>query len=238
MLQVVQYVDYFTGDTEMRFMLDTSVSALGLSVCVLKVSELTVKKTSSIVEKKKKEITRLVRNKTDLKETSSNPHLLGYCELYERVGAGKEKLISSCEGLINLIIKNGRLPTINTVVDLYNCVSALHCVTIGAHDAEKIEGDLRVVITSGEERFIPLGTDKEVKVRPGEYAYMDDKDILCRLDVRQCEKTKVSTDTKEVIIVANSNPRMPPDSLLKACLHVCQLMETLLGAEAEIMEVK
>ena len=222
----------------MKFTLDTSVIALGLSVCVLKVSELTVKKRTSVVEKKKKELTLLVKNQSDVKEISSNPHLLGYCELYERVGAGKEKLISSCERLINLIHKNGRLPTINTVVDLYNCLSALHCVTIGAHDADRIQGDLRVIITSGEERFIPLGTNKEVSVRPGEYAYMDDEDILCRLDVRQCEKTKVTTDTREAIIFANSNPRMSADSLLKACLHVCQLMETLLGAEAEIMEVK
>ncbi len=139
----------------MKFTLDTSVSALGLSVCVLKVSKLTVKKRTSLVEKKKKELTLLVKNQSDLKETPPNPHLLGYCELYERVGAGEEKLISSCESLINLINKNGRLPTINTVVDVYNCLSALHCVTIGAHDADKIQGDLRVIITSGEERFIP-----------------------------------------------------------------------------------
>ncbi len=220
----------------MKFMLDTSVSALGLSVCVVRLSALTVEKTNDAVNDKKNEITTIIKTRTYPNAMPSHPHLLGYCDLYERLGAGKEKLVSSCERLIDLISKRGTLPTINTVVDLYNCVSALHLVTIGAHDADRIEGDLRVVTTSGNERFIPLGATKETKVRPGEYAYMDDNDVLCRLDVRQCDKTKITADTREVIVVANSNPRMSDDSLLKACSHVCEVIRDILGAEAEILD--
>lgn len=222
----------------MNFTLDPAVSELGLSVCVVKLSGLKVEKTNNPVKKKKKEATRLIKERTDISRLSLEPHLLGYCKLYKRVGAEKEKLVPSCKKLIDMIFQRGTLPTINTVVDLYNCVSALHLVTIGAHDADKIEGALRVSITSGNEKFIPLGASKEMKVRPGEYAYMDDKEILCRLDIRQCDKTKVTTDTKEVIVFVNSNPRMSDGSLMKACSHVCELMRTLLDAEAEIIEFK
>lgn len=219
----------------MNFSVDTSVSELGISFCVIKVSGLNVKKTNNPVQRKRKEIISQVKKRIEQSDLTNNPFLLGYREIYQRLGAGNRILVSSCETLLNMIRKNGSLPTINTVVDLYNCISALRLVTIGAHDADKIEGDLRVITTFGSEKFLPLGADKEEKLPPGEFAYNDDKEVLCRMDIRQCDKSKVTLDTKEVIVFANSNPRMPDEVLLKACEHVCELMKTILDADAKII---
>lgn len=207
-----------------------------MSFCVVKLSGLTVERSNSQVKHKVKQITTAVKRRVDIERLSGTGRMVGYRELYEKVGAGDEGLVSSCETLINLIFKRGSLPCINTVVDLYNCVSVGHGVTIGAHDAAKIEGDLRVGVTTGQERFVPLGSDSAIAVRAGEYAYMDEKDILCRLDVRQGDKTKITAETTEAIVFANSNPRMSDDCLLKACLHVCEIVEGVLGAQAEVIE--
>ena len=219
----------------MDFSVDKSISDMGISFCVIKVSGLTVKKTNNPVRKKRKEIIGKVKSQIDQASFSDLPHLSGYREIYKRLGANNASLVSSCETLLNMIFKNGSLPTINTLVDLYNCVSVLHLVTIGAHDADKIEGDLHVITTSGNEKFLPLGADEEERINPGEFAYTDDKKVLCRLDIRQSEKTKVTTQTKEAIIFANSNPLISDNTLLKACSHVCELLETVLAAKATII---
>ncbi len=219
----------------MNFSVDTSVSKLGISFCVIKVSGLTVRKTNNPVRKKCKEIISLIKNRIDQSDPTDDPFLVGYREIYQRLGAGNGTLVSSCETLLNMVRKNGSLPKINTLVDLYNCVSALHLVTVGAHDADKIDGDLHVITTCGKEFFLPLGAEKEEKLPLGEFAYTDDKKVLCRMDIRQCDKSKVTTQTKEAIVFANSNPRISDEVLLKACNHVCKLVRTILNAEAKIV---
>ncbi len=222
----------------MNFSVDKSVSELDISFCVIKVSGLTVKKTNNPVRRKRKEIISLIKNRFDRSDLTDEPFLLGYREIYQRLGAGNGTLVSSCETLLNMIRKNGSLPTINTLVDLYNCVSALHLVTIGAHDADKVDGDLHVITTCGKENFLPLKAKNQEELPAGEFAYTDDKEVLCRMDIRQCDKSKVTTQTKEAIVFANSNPRMSDEVLLKACEHVCQLVRTILNAEAKIVAFK
>lgn len=220
----------------MNVSVETTVSEMGITLCVIRLSGLSVSKTSPAVEAKKKEIALMIKGKWRPEMVAIEPHVQGYCALYEKVGANKEKLVPSCHALVKMVLKKGYFPTINTVVDVYNCVSASHLVDIGAHDAARIEGDLRIGITTGNERFVPLGMDEERRVKPGEYAYMDDTDILCRMDVRQADKTKLNEATKDALIVANSNLQMTDDALLKACQNVCELAEGLLGAKAEIID--
>ena len=81
-------------------------------------------------------------------------------------------------------------------------------------------------------------TQKPEKLPPGEFAYIDDQEVLCRMDIRQCDKSKVTTQTTEAIVFANSNPKMPDEVLLKACEHVCELIKTTLNAEANIIAFK
>ena len=223
--------------TMVKGSVDARVKALGVSVCFARLTGFQVENKNDKVRTLKREIAAAIKDRWDDRRLASEPRLAGYRDLYDRVGAGAEKIVPSCEGLIRTVKRTGGFPTINSIVDLYCCVSALHLVTMGAHDASRIEGELRVSITTGRERFIPLGSHLESAVRPGEYAYMDDRDILCRLDVKQCNKTKITLATSEVILVANSHEHIPIEDLRSACEHLCEIARRLLGAEAEILAV-
>ncbi len=221
----------------MEFQVESGVKDLGLSVCFARINGLHVEAKHPEINKKKKAAARKIKAEWATDSICKAPHVQGYRALYEKVGAGEEKLVPSCEALVRMVLKSGTLPTINTLVDLYNCMSAAHLVNIGAHDVSKITGNLRVGITTGMERSVPLGSRRRVEVRRGEYAYMDDTDILCRLDMRQCDKTKILFDTKEVILVSNNNGQISEESLVRACEDVCESARSLLGAEAEIVAV-
>jgi DNA/RNA-binding domain of Phe-tRNA-synthetase-like protein len=198
---------------------------------------LRLRKQSPEVRRMKREVAREIQARWTVESLAQTAPIQGYRALYERVGAGAENLTPSCEVLIQTVLRSGHLPTINTLVDLYNGVSASRLVTIGAHDASRIVGDIRVGITTGRERFVPLGNSDPVPVRPGEYAYFDDSDVLCRLDVRQCDKTKLLLETTDAILVANNNAAVSEGALVGACEEVCRLARDLLGAEAEVVSV-
>jgi DNA/RNA-binding domain of Phe-tRNA-synthetase-like protein len=164
-------------------------------------------------------------------QASDNQILKGYKELYGKIGI---KATPPAEQLIALIKKNGRLPNINTVVDCYNLVSAETFLSIGAHDTAHIRGDIIFRITNGSEKYTPLGEDKPVKVSAGEYACMDDEKILCRMDIRQCDETKITKETKKFMIYVQGNKYTEIDYLKKTLERACELIKEICGGNYEI----
>jgi DNA/RNA-binding domain of Phe-tRNA-synthetase-like protein len=104
---------------------------------------------------------------------------------------------------------------IQPIVDVYNLWSARLGLSIGAFDVDKIQGSISLRITNGSERFRPLGTNQSEKlVEPGGFAYVDDSgQVLCWLDVRQGETTKLTADTRKVIVIIEGVPPVTAEEL-------------------------
>lgn len=137
--------------------------------------------------------------------------LAGYDTLHRAFGVPTRKLFAAPQTLMRYVMKRGDIPRIAPLVDLYNAVSLETGLALGAHDARQIEGDVSLRLTSGSERFHPVGANASEAVRPGEYAYIDDaNDVLCRLEVRQVEKTKVTPVTTDLFLIVQGNPVFQP----------------------------
>src|SRR3989338_11525386 len=113
--------------------------------------------------------------------------------------------LSPAEHLLKLIQKSGMIPNINKVVDCYNIVSAETLLAIGAHDVAHIHGNLRFALTTGSEKYTPLLKQELEKIQAGEYACMDDEKIICRMDIKQCDETKVVEGTTKFIVYVQGN---------------------------------
>lgn len=171
---------------------------LGIDIAGALFAVVEIADTNARLEDKKKEIV----EKAAHADVAANSVLAGYRELYQRCNT---TAIPPAEQLVQSVRKNGRLPNINTVVDSYNLVSAETLLSIGAHDLDKIEGNVIIKITDGSEWYIPLGSQSPEKVAAGEYACMDEEKIICRMDVRQCEQTKITKDTRRFIVYVQGN---------------------------------
>lgn len=79
-------------------------------------------------------------------------------------------------------------------------------------------------MTTGNETFYPLGSDAPVPVLPGEYAYMDEREILCRLEVKQCKKTKITTETTSCFFIIQGNAATPLKYLYQAARELADLV--------------
>jgi DNA/RNA-binding domain of Phe-tRNA-synthetase-like protein len=169
-------------------------------------------------------------------DLDTDPVLVGFRELHDRVGRGGKKNVASPEALLRLIVQGGTLPAVNPVVDVYNAISIKSRLALGAHDAAEISGDVHLRLTRGDERFVPLGRDKPRGVGPGEYAYIDDdNDIICRMETRQVEKTKISEETRDCFYIVQGNARTSPSLVRETMDELIAVTTRLCGGTAEIL---
>ncbi|MEO0035339.1 MAG: hypothetical protein RLZZ501_1362 [Pseudomonadota bacterium] len=161
------------------------------------------------------QVVRRVRAGLTAETIPSDPVLAGYRALHKAFAVPTRKLFSAPETLIRFVEKRGDLPRILPLVDLYNAVSLETGLALGAHDLGRIEGDVSLRLTTGTERFQPVGALQPEPVRAGEYAYIDDaNEVLCRLEVRQVEKTKVTAATTDLFLIVQGNPATSDEQVI------------------------
>lgn len=145
----------------------------------------------------------------------SAPVLAGYRALHQAFAVPTRKLVSAPETLVRFVEKRGDIPRILPLVDLYNAVSLETGLALGAHDLRRIEGDVSLRLTTGTERYQPVGSPAPEPVRAGEYGYIDDaNEVLCRLEVRQVEKTKVTAATTDLFLIVQGNPATSAEQVI------------------------
>jgi DNA/RNA-binding domain of Phe-tRNA-synthetase-like protein len=160
----------------------------------------------------------------------TDPVLQGFRRLHEAVRRSNRRFPSSAESLVGLYQRKGIVPRINPVVDIYNLVSLETRLSLGAHDIARVTGDIRLRMTDGTERFVALGANAPEPVSAGEYAYVDDSaEILCRLEHRQCERTRVTPGTRDVFCILQGHAGTPLPMLEGALARWVSLTNQLCG---------
>lgn len=190
-----------------------------------------VNKNGSLERLKKEKIEKIASY-----DVAANQILREYMRLEREAGVADPT--PPAQYLIQIIQTKGRLPNINTVVDCYNLVSVERYLSIGAHDLDRIVGNVRFVTTRGGEKYTPLGSAVLESVSPGEYACMDDEKILCRLGLKQCDETKITKATKEFMVYVQGNRYAPLPTLQAALQSVCAYIAEFCGGTSEIIEQK
>lgn len=220
----------------MNFKIEQEVSDLGVRVAIIVIRNMTnCKENEEFNEYKNKIYTEICNNLTE-DVIKGEPILKGFWELHEKVGKTSKHDVSSPENLLFMLLKNGTLPNINLIVDIYNLVSIKTHLALGAHDLNSIVGDVTLKLTNGDENFLPIGYSKPKSIGRGEYAYIDGgNDVLCRMEVRQVEKTKVLESTKNCMYIVQGNEYVDDITMKKAVDMLIELTLKYCGGEAEVL---
>ncbi|MEK6963984.1 MAG: methionine--tRNA ligase [Nanoarchaeota archaeon] len=218
-----------SSNPTLSFSLSPALKQSGVKVALAVVKGAKISNKSSVLKKKTEELAEQLR----FVDLESNKILQGYRDLYRLVNYAEGP--SAAEQLIDFIQK-GTLPNINTVVDAYNLVSAETFLSFGAHDLTKIKGNISFKYVTGSEHYHPLGSSAPVKVQEGEYACVDEEKILCRLEVKQCEESKITKNTKDFMIYAQGN-QFTDEAYVRAALEkACKLITEVCGGSYEILQ--
>lgn len=160
-----------------------------------------------------------------------DPVLRGFREIHARAGVSNRDFPSASESLVRRLARKGDLPSLNLLVDIYNLVSLETRLALGAHDARHIAWPVVLRRTRGDERYLPIGASVPESVRPGEYAYVDQEEILCRLECKQVVKTCVQETTHSVFFILQGNLATPPSQLEAGWNRLFELTSRFCGGE-------
>jgi DNA/RNA-binding domain of Phe-tRNA-synthetase-like protein len=164
------------------------------------------------------------------------PEVAAFQAILREVAANPRRDPPSVDRLLTTAIKRGHLPAINSLVDAYNLVSLRTLCSLGAHDLDVIALPVELRLFNGRETFVPLGREGSEKVRAGEFGYVDAADrVLCRLDVRQAEFSKVTADTENVLLIIEGTASHAPETIRRAFAETIDLVTHHCGGWAEIV---
>ncbi len=190
-------------------------------VGVLVAEEIRVERGDAALEEVKAQALRAAEEKLGGVPATRHPFIASWREMYRSFGTKPGDYRPSAEALVRRALKTGRLPTINAAVDAYNAVSVMHLIPMGGFDLDRVVGDITLRFSPGGEEFTPLGSDKREETYAGEVVYADDERILTRRwNYRDCDETKITGETRSVVLFIDGPEGVPRSSVEDALLDL------------------
>lgn len=172
-----------------------------------------------------------------------------WSDAHIKFGSNPNRFPPSIKSLLKRIQSGSGFPFINSVVALFNYISIKHLIPCGGDDTNKIEGNLHLGFSTGNESFIPLGSIEQESPLLGEVIYFDDKtlNVMCRRwNWRNGDFTKITEHTKQLVInidgiggVSHSLIESARDELAKLLIEQCnaELEMGLLDRDNRVFEL-
>ena len=183
---------------------------------ILEFNDLKIKRKIKALEREnRKQI-----NSLDLGQIESSEHMKEYLNVLEEKDLGRN---ISVQNLINIVRREGKLPNINVLVDIYNTFSLREGLVMGAYDRRSIRGKLIYAIADGSEHFIPVkGKDPE-EITPGEWILKDETGmVVTKVTSKQSEAVAVTQSTTHCAICIQGNQKTPISLLEKISVQMAK----------------
>jgi len=190
---------------------------------------------SDIDNKPNNDVIKTLLNNEIINKTGSNcvehEYVKAWSEAHIKFGSNPNKFPPSIKSLLKRIQSGSGFPFINSVVALFNYISIKYLIPCGGDDINKIEGNLCLGFSKGNEIFIPLGSTEQENPSTGEVIYFDDKslNVMCRRwNWRNGDFTKITEHSKQLVINIDGIGTVPQslietarDELVKLLIDNC-----------------
>lgn len=175
-----------------------------------------------------------LRKKFEGMEVAEHPHIAPWREAYRKFGSKPRDFRSSIEALSRIVLRGSEIRKISKLVDLYNLISIKYLLPVGAEDLDKMEGDLVLGFAKGDESYTPLGEEENDPPQKGEVIYQDDKGVICRRwNWREGDRTKITNQTTNAIVMIESLAPIPKDVAEQAIRELAELIKKYCGGSVE-----
>ncbi|HWE61615.1 MAG TPA: tyrosine--tRNA ligase [Chloroflexota bacterium] len=167
-----------------------------------------------------------------LKEVSG---LAVWHEAFRAAGISPGRFKPSVEALAARVLKGDILPQLNPAVDLVNALSLTYLLPIGAHDLDRLQGDLEVGPVRAQMPFTPLGSHETEVVEPGEYVYADAQEVRTRRWVwRQGDHSRVTERSHAIVFPIDGWIGVTDQAVRDAAADLRQMLAAAFGVQARL----
>ena len=205
----------------------------GLNIGVVVANDINNIEMSNEVLNAIKEQEKEIRTKYNTETLSQNPKIDVWRKVYSAFGAKPKEHKSSVENLYRLVLNGNNIRHINKVVDIYNFISLKHMLPVGGEDIDKMKGNIILTFAEANEAPVLLLGDKEP--RPphlGEVIYKDDISTICRRwNWREADRTKLTEETKNCILVIEGLPPVIREEIENATKELRELVQKFCSSD-------
>ena len=203
----------------------------GLEVLTRQVRGVKVEKQNVELEKFRDELMKGVRERYDLETLKDLPTFRAYRDFFWRVGIDPTKNRPAAEALIRRVLGGKAIPRINTLVDAYNLASIRTEIALAAFDSDKLRGDLLMRFATKGEEFIGIGMKEPMLLRGGEIMISDAEKLVAIYPHRDADNTKITEETKNVLLLVCGVPGIPEERLSHAARVAVEYVTKFCGGE-------
>jgi len=178
---------------------------------------------------------------SDFKKNNINTDLMkhknivGFTQVFKETGIDPEKMAPAHLALCKRAIEGKEIPDINPIVNLINAMSLKFLTPLGAENLDQAYGDSVLRVAKGGEQWIPIGSSKSKPANRGELVWIDDYDVCTRSwNWRQCERTKITKDTKNGYFIMDGFSGENQENVEKAAKAFVFKAEDLFGGKGKI----
>lgn len=146
-------------------------------------------------------------------------HLAAWDEVFKAFGAKPKRTPCSASALRKRVMRDGSLPPLDPVVDVYNAISIRYAIPVGGENLAAYSGAPRLTLADGSEPFDTFKEGEPVveNPEPGEVIWRDDLGVTCRRwNWRQGVRTRLSARDRQMWFILESLPEMPLEALHEA----------------------
>lgn len=217
----------------MKFTIDSKIFetfpglSLGLVVCKNIDNSGTAEEVASAIQAEAQRIGENFNAETFFQQ----PKIDCWRKAYAAFGGEPKKNRSSVENLYKMVLNGVELRSISKVVDIYNYISLKHMLPLGGEDLDKMQGDLVLGFASNNEPAVLLLGEKEPRApRQGEVIYKDGISAICRRwNWREADRTKLTEETKNCILVVEGLPPVSGSEVETATVELKEMVQKHCG---------
>ncbi len=171
-----------------------------------------------------------LRENLSIETLTANPRINAWREAYRSFGAKPSEFRSSIEAMARRALRSEPLPAINALVDIGNVISLRHLVTVGGHAIDEVTHDIALRLATGQEIFVPFGSDQPESPLPGEVIFAEGNTVLTRRWTwRQANHTLTLLTTRVIEINIDGLPPVSPAEVEATCQEVAELVSRFCG---------
>jgi DNA/RNA-binding domain of Phe-tRNA-synthetase-like protein len=174
-----------------------------------------------------------VRERLRLEGLADHPRICAWRDAYRSFGAKPSKFRSSIEAMVRRALRGQELPSINALVDIGNVLSLRSLVPTGGHAIDVVRQDLALRPATGEEAFVPFGSDQVEHPLPGEIVFVEGNTVLTRRWTwRQANHTLTLPTTTAIEFNVDGLPPVDRSEVEEVCGQVMGSIERFCGGRA------
>jgi DNA/RNA-binding domain of Phe-tRNA-synthetase-like protein len=202
----------------MYLKLDTGLRAKfpGLSARIIHIHGVSIAPRDPRLEEFKVKVFEDATKRLDVESLKDNPVLRAYRDFFWKVKVDPTKTRPAAEAILRRILRGNPLPTINTLVDAYNLASVSTSIPFGVFDLDKMRGEPLIREAVKGEKFLGIGMEKPVQLSGGEAVIQDDERLIAVYPYRDADYSKVTTYTKNLLLMTCGVPGIGDEELRKA----------------------